>query len=214
MTPTGFIEAPRFPDCISEGSTGGPTYRTDVNATDSGHEHRNAKWAVGRHVFNAAFGVRHHRDLEDIRAWFHVAQGQAFGFRYKDWGDFKSCRIEDQLAPADQIIGSGDGTTTDFALIKRYLIGAFERERPIQKPVDGTVRVAVDTVEVAAAAFSVDSTTGIVTLNAAPPNGAIITAGYEFDVPVRFATDQLDESLEAYQAGQTEVPLIELRIAP
>jgi hypothetical protein len=103
--------------------------------------------------------------------------------------------------------GVGDGETTVFALAKAY----GDLARPVTKPVDGTVRVAVDGVEVTA--VSVDATTGLVTFEDPPGEGAVLTAGFEFDTPVRFDADRIDVTLESFEAGRVvAVPLIELRV--
>ena len=50
------------------------------------------------------------------------------------------------------------------------------------------------------------------TLDAAPATGAVVTAGFAFDVPVRFAEDTLSVSRSTFLAGAApSVPLIELR---
>ena len=64
----------------------------------------------------------------------------------------------------------------------------------------------------AAADFSVDTATGVVTLDEPPPVGAAVTAGYLFDVPVRFDTDRLDVELTSFDAAEVpNIPLIEVR---
>jgi len=92
----------------------------------------------------------------------------------------------------------GDGATTAFQLVKTYGAGHAPYARPIVKPVGGTVRVAVNGVEQASGTgFACDPATGLVTLPAAPPIGAVVTADFAFDVPVRFDTDDLDIDLSA-----------------
>jgi uncharacterized protein (TIGR02217 family) len=116
--------------------------------------------------------------------------------------------------PTDQLIGAGDGAARTFQLVKRYGAGASAFVRTIAKPVAGTVRVAVQGVESPGAHYSVDVKTGVVTFaaGAVPPAGAAVTAGFEFDVPVRFDTDRLTIDLAAFQAGDIpSIPLIEIR---
>jgi uncharacterized protein (TIGR02217 family) len=113
--------------------------------------------------------------------------------------------------PTDQAIGTGDGTTTAFQLVKRYASGAQSWTRTIAKPVTGTVRIVLAGVE-QLSGWSVDTTTGDVTFTAAPGSGVAITAGFEFDVPVRFDTDVLDVTLDLERLGSiTSIPLLELR---
>jgi uncharacterized protein (TIGR02217 family) len=78
------------------------------------------------------------------------------------------------------------------------------------------VRVAVDGDEqVAGVAFVVDHATGLVTFQPGhvPPEDAIVTAGFEFDVPVRFDTDRLDINLASFEAGEVpHVPVVEIKV--
>ena len=211
-----FKETPRFPEDIARGSSGGPGYLTDVVVYLSGKEDGNSIWAYPRHSYNAAYGVRSISSLEDLLAFFHVAKGRLNSFRYKDFADFKSCKTGDDLSATDQIIGTGDSTTgsdgtASYQLIKTYTSGSTQT-RLIQKPVSGTVVVAID--DVATTDFAVNTTTGIITFTDGnrPLAGEVITAGYEFDVPVRFDTDSLITVLSHYKHGDTDVPLIEVKI--
>lgn len=63
-----------------------------------------------------------------------------------------------------------------------------------------------------ASGWSVDTTTDLATFTNAPASGSAITAGFEFDVPVRFDTDQLDVTHDIERLRSiTSVPLIEVR---
>jgi uncharacterized protein (TIGR02217 family) len=105
-------------------------------------------------------------------------------------------------------IGTGDGAIRTFALSKTYGVGPAPYRRAIAKPVAGTVLVAVGGASVAA---SVDVVSGLVELDAAPAPGLPVTAGFEFDVPVRFDTDELAIDLTAFEAGRIPtIPLIEI----
>ena len=113
--------------------------------------------------------------------------------------------------PTDQIIGTGDGATTAFQLVKRYTSGAQSWTRSIAKPVAGTVTIALNGTP-QPSGWSVGATTGLVTFSAAPGAGIAITAGFVFDVPVRFDTDVLDVTLDLERLGSiTTIPLVELR---
>ncbi len=202
----------RFPEGVSYGSSGGPERRTEIATLGSGFEERNSPWAHSRRRYDAGYGVRDLNDLHAVIAFFEARHGRLHGFRYKDWLDWKSCPPLDEVSPGDQNIGVGDGERTAFQLVKRYVSGAQSYTRPIHKPVAGTVRVAVDGVELTSG-WSVDATTGLVTFDAAPAAGAVVSAGFEFDVPVRFDTDRLDISLSRFRAGEIpHIPLIELRL--
>ena len=204
----------RFPSAISFGSTGAVERRTEVVALVSGHEHRNTPWEQSRRRYDAGLGVRSLDDLEAVLAFFEARRGRLYGFRWKDWLDHKSSSPSAPPAPTDQLLGTGDSATTDFALVKVYAPGTNEFRRPITKPVAGTVRVAVDGVELTEGPdFTVDATTGVVSLSTPPPAGASITAGFEFDVPVRFDTDAIHVNVAAFEAGEIpSIPIVEVRI--
>ena len=206
-----FIETPRFPDDISYGSTGGPTWATDVLTVKSGFESRNINWEQARYSYNAAMGVRDQTQLDDLIAWFNVCKGRGHSFRFRDWTDYTSCALGQTPDFDDQNIGIGDNTETQFQLIKIYTQGAYTTEREIRKPTASTVTVGINGVK-QTSGWSVDTTTGIVTFTSPPAAAAVITAGYEFDVPVRFDTDSLPISIDYYQTGSLTVPIIEIRV--
>ncbi len=201
----------RFPDNISRGARGGPERRTQVVELASGDEERNASWANSRRRYDVAYGIRRADDLAAVIAFFEARNGRLYGFRFKDWGDYKSCLPSAMPAPTDQVIGTGDGETTAFQLVKAYTSGAQSWTRAITKPVAGTVRVALDGAE-QLGGWSIDATTGVVTFDTAPATGVAVTAGFEFDVPVRFDTDTLDVTLDLERLGSiTSIPLLEIR---
>lgn len=201
----------RFPDNISRGARGGPERRTQIVELASGDEERNASWANSRRRYDAAYGIRRADDLAAVVAFFEARNGRLYGFRWKDWGDYKSCLPSETPTVSDQVIGTGDGSTTAFQLAKNYTSGGQTWKRTITKPVAGTVTAALDGIT-QASGWSVDTTTGLVTFTTAPANSVAVTAGFEFDVPVRFDTDQLDVTYDLERLGSiTSIPLIELR---
>ncbi len=201
----------RFPDNISRRARGGPERRTQIVELASGDEERNASWANSRRRYDAAYGVRRADDLAAVIAFFEARNGRLYGFRWKDWGDYKSCLPSATPADTDQAIGTGDGTTVAFQLVKAYVSGSQTWTRTITKPVAGTVVVALGGTG-QASGWSVDTTTGIITFTTAPGSGVAVTAGFEFDVPVRFDTDQLDVTMDIERTGSiTSIPLIEVR---
>ena len=201
----------RFPDDISRGARGGPERRTQIVELASGDEERNASWANSRRRYDVAYGIRRADDLATVVAFFEARNGRLHGFRFKDWGDHKSCLPSGTASPTDQAIGTGDGATTAFQLVKRYASGSQTWVRKITKPVAGTVRVALDGAE-QLSGWTVDTTTGVLTFDTAPAAGVAITAGFAFDVPVRFDTDVLDVTLDFERLGSiTSIPLLEIR---
>ena len=208
-----FLESPRFPDRLSITSRGGPRYSTGVVTVKSGVEVRNQNWVYPLHSYDAAHENHTHQDVEELIEHFHACAGMYYGFRFKDWADFRSCssRSDEAIAPIDQFLGNGTGSVTQFQLIKTYTVGSVSRIRPIKKPVFGVVRIALNGEE-QLSGWSVDTTTGIVTFSVAPPNGATITAGFEFDVPVRFASDEFIASWTEYGILSASIPLQEIRL--
>jgi uncharacterized protein (TIGR02217 family) len=200
---TNFHEV-SFPVPLALAASGGPERRTEVVTLASGAEARNAIWAGSRRRWDVGSAVTRIEMLQAVVSFFEARGGRLNGFRFRDALDDRSGAPGAAVSAADQVIGTGDGAATVFQLVKAY--GDYSRR--ILKPVAGSVVVAVDGVGVAA---SVDAVTGIVTLGAAPAEGAVVTAGYRFDCPVRFDTDRLDVNLEAFGAGRVlSIPLIEL----
>ncbi|HBZ43112.1 MAG TPA: TIGR02217 family protein [Maritimibacter sp.] len=204
----------RFPPSLSFGSVGGPERRTEVVTLANGFEERNTPWAHSRRRYDAGLGMRSLDDIETMVAFFEARRGQLYGFRWKDWADFKSCAPSVEPHFNDQELGWGDGTTTVFQIVKQYRSGENTYHRPIRKPVKGSVKVGlsgdqqIETVD-----YDVDVTTGHVTFSDAPPVGAQVTAGFEFDVPVRFDTDRIQTSVSSFQAGDVpNVPVLEVRV--
>lgn len=211
---TTFIESPRFPEDISQGSRGGPTWATTVVETDSGVEKRNQRWSYPRHQYDVAYGINTVARLENLISFFHVVAGKAIGFRYKDWLDYKSCARSATPTNADVQIGTGTGALSTFQIIKTYTQGSYNRFRKILKPVSGTLLVSVAGIaKTETTHYTVNYTTGIITFTGGniPTAGQAVNCGYEFDVPVRFDTDELSVNLSHYAAGSTAVPLIELK---
>ena len=204
----------RFPAAVSFGSSGGPERLTEVITLANGHEERNAPWKHSRRRYDAGVGVRSLDDIEELISFFEARSGRLYGFRWKDWSDYKSCLPSQEPTFRDQIIGIGDGETVLFELSKTYQSGSHSYIRRVQKPVSGSVRVGVQGSEISETTeFSLDLDTGVVTFVDPPAVAAEITAGFEYDVPVRFDTDRIYTSLASFQAGEIpDVPVVELRL--
>ncbi|TVR80060.1 MAG: TIGR02217 family protein [Rhodospirillales bacterium] len=198
---SGFHEV-QFPPDISYGASGGPGYSTTVVTTASGHERRNANWAAARGKWNVAHGLKKREQVAALIAFFRARKGRAYGFRFKDWTDYQAFA---------QVLGVGDGANKTFQLIKYYPSGGEIETRLIAKPVSGTVKIYRDGVE-AVSGWTVNTATGLVTFTTAPTSGVQVTADFEFDVPVRFDSDQMDITIETYQLGSWgQIPVLEIR---
>lgn len=206
----------RFPTQISLGATGGPERRTDVVALGSGFEERNSRWADSRRFYNAGYGVKTLDQVHEVIAFFGERRGRLYGFRWKDHADWRSCPPEQAPTALDQIIGTGDGATATFQLRKRYGSAFAPWWRRIAKPVAGSVLVAVAGIAgTEGVDFLVDPSSGVVAFlpGHIPPESAAVTAGFAFDVPVRFDTDKLEISLSGFRHGAVpSIPLVEIRL--
>ncbi len=204
----------RFPANLSFGALGGPERRTEIVELANGHEERNSPWAASRRRYDAGTGLRALDDLEALIAFFEARHGMLHGFRWKDWGDYRSAPASQAITAFDQLIALGDGEQVTFQLRKTYASGAEEYHREIRKPVAGTVLAGVGADALTPGEdFTVDVTTGLVTFIRPPDAGAELRAGFEFDVPVRFDTDLIQLSVASFKAGEVpKVPVVEVRI--
>ncbi|MEO1639735.1 MAG: DUF2460 domain-containing protein [Pseudomonadota bacterium] len=204
----------RFPASLSFGALGGPERRTEIVTLANGFEERNTPWAHARRRYDAGMGLRSLDDIEVLIAFFEARQGQLIGFRWKDWSDYQSCKPSCEPEPDDQLIAVGDEVTTVFALTKTYRSGAATYQRPITKPVPGSVKLTVGGDPVTEGVdYTLDETTGVLTFTHPPDTGAEVRAGFEFDVPVRFDTDSIMTSVASFQAGEVpNVPIVEVRV--
>lgn len=204
----------RFPANLSFGSSGGPERLTEIVTLANGFEERNSPWADSRRRYDAGLGMRSLADVDALIAFFEARRGRLFGFRWKDWSDYRSSGSLHEPGFEDQVIGTGDGAVRAFQLQKIYRSGDATYARDIRKPVSGTVRIGLQgDVQTEGVDFGVDFVNGVVTFASAPPQDAMVTAGFEFDVPVRFDTDSIRTSVASFKAGDIpDVPVIEVRI--
>ncbi len=203
----------RISDRVSYGARGGPERRVDIVELESGFEERNTPWAHSRRSYDISYGIRNIEDAYGIIEFFEARYGNLYGFRFKDWADYKSTNLTSAVTAIDQNLGTGDGVTTTFQLTKTYVSGPRSYTRDISKPVAGTVLIAVDGAPTVTG-WAVDSSTGVVAFDVAPALGAVLRAGFEFDVPVRFnTTGNLPISLDNFEKAQVSaIPLIEVRV--
>jgi len=205
-----------FPLDIALASAGGPQRRTDVVLLGSGAEERNARWAHSRRRYDAGYGIKSFAALSQVLAFFEERRGRLHGFRWRDRLDHSSSAPGHAIFPTDQLIGIGDGITGKFQLSKSYGTLYSPYRRPIAKPVSDSVRIAVAEDELDEGTdFTLDTTTGVITFGTGhiPAVGAAITAGFLFDVPVRFDTDYLEMDLSTFAAGAIpKIPVVEITV--
>lgn len=212
--PAAFHEV-LFPLDVALGARGGPERRTEIVATGSGREERNARWAHARRRWNAGYGVKSMEALAAVVGFFEERRGRLYGFRWRDRLDHSSGALGATSAVTDQLLGTGTGTLASFQLRKTYGSDYAPYQRPITKPVAGSVLVAVGgETKTEGTDYDCDTTTGLVVFRAGhePPDGAAVTAGFLFDVPARFDMDFLEVDLSAFAAGEIQsIPIVEIR---
>ena len=203
-----FNETVRFPDDIAYGSSGGPGFKTFVFEGHSGVEQRNAAWSIARGRWDVSYGIRDKTDMDTVRGFFHAHRGRLIGFRFKDWSDY-------QLT--DENIGTGDSVDATWQIIKTYSQGptANDYTRTIFKIVAGSVSVevgGVPQVEGGGDDYTLDYDTGIITFNGGSiPGASAITVTCEFDVPVRFDTDEMRAAHDGYLTESWgSIPIVEI----
>jgi uncharacterized protein (TIGR02217 family) len=177
-----------LPEGFQYGSVSGAGFGTIIQQTASGHEVRVARQAQGQHRLTLLAQLRTADEAKALKRFALQRRGALHSFRIKDFADYTT-NDDGETAPTatDQILGTGDGTTTTFQLIKTYGQGEDgEYVRTLTLPVGGSIVAAIDGTPVVGLAVS---GSGLLTLPSVPANGAVVTAGCEFDVPVRFSLE-------------------------
>lgn len=190
----------RFPLDLSLSASGGAAYSTNINTTINGHEQRNINWQNARAHYELSPKILDNNQLENLVVFFRAHKGKAIGFRFRDWADYSA---------VNESLGQGDGENCNFQLQKVYAIGNVSDRRTITKPVEGTLKIWVDGSE---GEYESNYSTGVVSLKFPPSKGSLVSASFEFDVPVRFDADHLDISLESGAA--VSIPIIEIKVQP
>lgn len=217
----------RIQEDVERGAVGGPGFNTTVLSLASGFERRNRNWINTRGQWDISYGIERKSQLDGVIDTFYVVGGKADGFRFKDWSDFQIGDTFTFDASTRQTIGLGDDVTVAFQIFKRYVRGATTYDRTITKLVNATYRVYLDGIlqtEGGGNDYTININTGLITFNTAPastggsgPGGeevvAVIT---EFDVPVRFNTDDLRINTQVFSdeaiISIPGIKLIELRV--
>ena len=176
-----------LPDGFQYASSAGPGFQTIVQQSGSGHETRIQRQSQALHRLSLLKQLQTPAEAKALKSFALERRGSLHSFKVRDFSDYTSnADGETAASNVDQIIGTGDGTTTTFQLVKRYgYLGTNEYTRTITLPESGTVTVAVDAVPTAVTLAS----DGRIVFAAAPSNGAVVTAGFRFYVPVRFSLE-------------------------
>ncbi len=200
----------QFPLAIGQGASVSPGFSTRIVTTISGHETRNSDWADARLEIDVGPGIRSEEELRRLIAFFRARRGAAKAFRFRDPYDHSSRDMVGEPTPTDQFLGKGDGQQTQYQLVKNYGDSAGEpQQRWITRPDPDSLQIAIDGQLTGDWALG---PTGMVVFDMPPGEGSDVTAGFLFDAPVRFASDQLQVSHATFLAGDIpEVLLIEVR---
>lgn len=150
---------------------------TLIRNLKNGRERRNANWVGKKRRYTASYAEWDREMREDLLAMVMVADGMTYSFLFKDHLDWRV---------TGQSLGTAPSGTTAVQLKRSYTKGSVTRWRDITKPVAGTVTVYEDGV---AKEGTLDAGTGLFTPSTAWAGGVLTWSG-EFDVPVRFATDE------------------------
>lgn len=209
----GFEEV-RFPTNLSYGTRSAPGFASSLTEVESGADEALSRRSTPRYTYDAKYAIKSYDNLATVVAFFNARKGIATGFRFKDWLDYTS-NANGRSAPTnmDVEIGVGDGTSSTFQLVKKYTSGSQTTIRTIKKPVAGSVLIALNGVN-QTTGWSVNTTNGVVTFDVAPTLGVSITAGYEHDIPVRFAKEidsGLPQTIETFDSGAIDsIPIVEI----
>lgn len=203
-----FLESPAMPDKIAFGAVGGPRFSTTVVTITSGLEKRNREWSLPLYRYDVSQAIKNQTDFLEVEAHFMAVGGREMGFRFKDHRDFQAKTGEGVVAGL---------TSTTFQLQKKYTFGSVNSLRPIKKPKasafvlkDGMTTLTLTTD------YTLDTTTGIVTTTSPRTAGNLTWTG-QFDVPVRYDTDELKAQIVnripngEYLLEWASIPLVEIR---
>jgi uncharacterized protein (TIGR02217 family) len=170
--------------CPSYGWQGGPEFATRIVTLKNGHERRNANWAQMRHHYTLPFAnITDANYLSELKSVFLVVQGMAGSFLAKDHSDYQA---------TNESLGNAPSGSTAVQLQKTYTFGASSFVRTITKPTSVAVKQAG-----VAKSGTYSATTGLFTPSTAWTEGEALTWTGTFLVPVRFASDLLQMSIDA-----------------
>ena len=205
------IPAYRLPPSIERGAIGGPEFKNVVQSAAAGTERRVRQWAQCRARYDIAYGLLNSGDpignYQAILHLFYAHFGMLHPFRFKPWDDFQA---------SNELLGTGDGSTTEFQLLKTYdpslillsVAGSLYYVRLIVLPVASSLVMTLDGAPTTAYTLG-DG--GMITFTSAPTAGQIIRWSGEFDLPMRFNTDYLPITMDVNEIAQIQsIPIVEV----
>jgi len=209
----------RLPTCVERGASGGPGFLTNVSALQSGKEQRNSLWETDRGRWDIGYGIQTREDALAIRDFFYARRGRLFGFRFRDWSNYRTENGAQQPAGLSTVAtgepAEADGTTQTFQLYYTYSdTSVYSYTKKIVKPVDdATFKVYIEGALIPEVDYTMDFTTGIITFDIAPEYNSRVTWEGTFDLPVRFDTDVLNSVITTHEViSQPAIPIVELKL--
>jgi len=199
----------RFRDDWAWFAVGGPAYKTLVTAGDSDAESRVGVSELGKRRYSLSRTLHSQAEVDWFNTFWQLRGANRVGFRLRDWRDCQA---------TGQALGVGDALQTGFQLRKRYgnndpdTGASSEIYRAIAKPLPGAVVMSLDGV-LQASGWTVNTTTGLVSFSAAPGTGVIVSADFQFDVPVRFDQDEPPLSFDP-EFGLTSLSSLRFKEVP
>ncbi|KAF1706294.1 DUF2460 domain-containing protein [Pseudoxanthomonas sacheonensis] len=188
----------RLPTRVEAGFSAIPTHKTRIKTLVGGNEKRNAGWTGSKRRYTSAYAGFNRAERAELLNAAEATDGMVYAFRFKDWNDF---RVELQT------LGVAPAGSTPIQLIKTYTFGPRTKTRTITKPVTATVVVYENDV---LKPGSTSSLTGLFTPTDPWTPAAVISATFDFDVPVRFATDEIEFVLPHKDICQVKCELVEV----
>jgi len=201
-----------FPTCPTFGFVAEPNYLVKITAREGGYERRQRMWARPLSKYTGVpTGDQPQNDIEDLLDFWHAMGGMSSGFRFKDWIDYKSCRLGETPTALDQPIAASGDSPPSFRLIKEYPTksGRTVQQREIARPVGSTILIA-NAAGAVQSDWTLDESTGLLT-----PGGTFSGVptrwGGEFEVWCRFDAI-FNPSISDFQVINVTVQLAEIRV--
>ncbi len=188
-----------FPKDIPYVVSGGPEFQTYIETSINGFELRNLNWHSSRMKYNLTLSMCSKMTITNVQNFFWNMQGRVTGFRFYDHLDYA---VKNEFIT---VIKNKNNNV--FQLIKHY--GSYKRT--ITKPVINTVKIYLNKQQVDA---EINFLNGTFTINKELLlEEMIVTADFEFDVPVRFDNDFLEVKINDFNSYSIEnLKLVELKL--
>ncbi len=169
-----------------------------IKEVDNGLINATPRWPRRRRSWTLSYALE---DTDEVEILFDV-NGTEAGFLFIAVSP--NDESQSDYVAEDQLIGVGDGSETQFQLsvtTSTYntsnspptVVRSVSRDH--KYPISGTVVINLDGTPTTA--FTVNTSTGVVTMTSPPANGVDVTADFHFAYPVRFVSETFDVTLGA-----------------